>query len=151
MLASFKSFFSELLQTDSEVIDTLDSRQLAAAALMIEVATIDENFDETETRTLTAELRRQFELDTDTLEQLVARARAERNDSTSLYQFTRLVNEAFTAEEKCQLLLGMWRVAFADGNLDKYEEHIIRRISELIYVPHKDFIRTKQVARDMQK
>lgn len=151
MLASFKSFFSELLQTDSEVIDTLDSRQLAAAALMIEVATIDENFDETETRTLTAELRRQFELDTDTLEQLVARARAERNDSTSLYQFTRLVNEAFTAEEKYQLLLGMWRVAFADGNLDKYEEHIIRRISELIYVPHKDFIRTKQVARDMQK
>ena len=148
MLASFKSFFSELLQTDSEIIDTLDSKQLAAAALMIEVATIDENFDDTETRALTTELRRQFELDEDTLQQLVDRARAERNDSTSLYQFTRLVNDAFSQEEKCQLLLGMWRVAFADGSLDKYEEHIIRRISELIYVPHTDFIRTKQIARD---
>lgn len=148
MLATFKTFFSELLQTDSEVIDTLDAKQLAAAALMIEVGTIDENFDNTETQALTAELRRQFELDADTLQQLVDRARAERNDSTSLYQFTRLVNDAFSPEEKCQLLLGMWRVAFADGNLDKYEEHIIRRISELIYVPHKDFIRTKHAARD---
>lgn len=150
MLASFKLFFSELLQTDSEVIDALEPKQLAAAALMIEVATIDESFDDTETHALTAELRRQFEVDADTLQQLVERARAERNDSTSLYQFTRLVNDAFSHEEKCQLMLGMWRVAFADGSLDKYEEHIIRRVSELIHIPHKDFIRTKLAARGTQ-
>lgn len=148
MLASFKSFFAELLQSEADVVEAQDPKQLAAAALMIEVATIDENFNELETQALITELRRQFGLDEDTLQQLVARARAERNDSTSLYQFTRLVNDAFTAEEKCQLLLGMWHVAFADGNLDKYEEHIIRRISELIYMSHKDFIRTKLTARD---
>jgi uncharacterized tellurite resistance protein B-like protein len=149
MLAGFKSFFSDLLQAEQEVIDTMDPKQLAAAALMIEVATIDEDFDDKETAALTAELRRQFELDNATLHTLVERARAERNDATSLYQFTRLVNDAFTAEEKCLLLLGMWRVAFADGNLNKYEEHIIRRVSELIYVPHTDFIRTKKAAKNM--
>lgn len=149
MLTGFKSLFSDLLQTEQEVIDTMDPKQLAAAALMIEVATIDEDFDDKETAALTAELRRQFELDNGTLHKLVERARAERNDATSLYQFTRLVNDAFTAEEKCLLLLGMWRVAFADGDLNKYEEHIIRRVSELIYVPHTDFIRTKKAAKNM--
>jgi uncharacterized tellurite resistance protein B-like protein len=149
MLTGFKSLFSDLLQTEQEVIDTMDPKQLAAAALMIEVATIDEDFDDKETAALTAELRRQFELDNATLHKLVERARAERNDATSLYQFTRLVNDAFTAEEKCLLLLGMWRVAFADGDLNKYEEHIIRRVSELIYVPHTDFIRTKRAAKNM--
>lgn len=148
MLASLKSFFSDLLPSDTGAVETRDPKQLAAAALMIEVATIDQHFDETEMRALNNELRRQFGLDESTLQQLMERAQAERNDSTSLYQFTRLVNDAFSVEEKYQLLLGMWRVAFADGKLDKYEEHIIRRISELLYVPHSDFIRTKLAARD---
>lgn len=149
MLAGLKSFFSEFLETDSQVIDSMDTKQLAAAALMIDVATIDENFDESETQALISELRRQFELDSDTLHKLIDRARQESKDSTSLYQFTRCINDEFTQEEKCHLLLGMWRIAFADGDLDKYEEHIIRRVSELIYISHSDFIRTKQVAMEM--
>ncbi|WP_439135708.1 TerB family tellurite resistance protein [Pseudomaricurvus sp.] len=149
MLAGLKTFFSDLLETDEEVIDTMDTKQLAAAALMIDVATIDEHFDDDETQALISELRRQFSLDNDTLHKLIDRARQESKESTSLYQFTRCINDEFSQEEKCHLLLGMWRIAFADGDLDKYEEHIIRRVSELIYVSHTDFIRTKKAAMDM--
>lgn len=151
MLAGLKTFFSEILETDTEVIDTMDARQLAAAALMIDVATIDDNFDENETQTLISELRRQFDLDNGTLHKLVEQARKENKDSTSLYQFTRCINDEFSPEEKCHLLLGMWRIAFADGDLDKYEEHIIRRVSDLIYVSHSDFIRTKKAAMEMDQ
>ena len=136
MLAGLKTFFSEILETDTEVIDTMDARQLAAAALMIDVATIDDNFDENETQALISELRRQFDLNNDTLHKLIEQARKESKDSTSLYQFTRCINDEFSPEEKCHLLLGMWRIAFADGDLDKYEGHIIRSVSDLVYVSH---------------
>lgn len=151
MLAGLKTLFSDFLEADAEVIDTMDAKQLAAAALMIDVATIDDNFDDNETQALINELRRQFTLDDDTLHKLIDQARKESKDSTSLYQFTRCINDEFTPEEKCHLLLGMWRIAFADGDLDKYEEHIIRRVSDLIYVSHSDFIRTKKAAMEMDQ
>ncbi|GAB3100194.1 TerB family tellurite resistance protein [Aestuariicella hydrocarbonica] len=148
MLKGIKTFFSELLDTDAEIIDALDPKQLAAAALMIEVATIDDHFDATEIQALINELQRQFDIDSETLHQLIDQARRESDDATSLYQFTRCVNDEFSAAEKFELMQGMWRVAFSDGDLDKYEEYIIRRVSDLIYVPHSEFIRAKKVALD---
>ena len=65
------------------------------------------------------------------------------DESTSLYEFTRVINDHYSAEQKLQLVSCMWQVAYADGNLDKYEEHLIRRVAELTYVPHQDYIRVK--------
>jgi len=116
---------------------------LACAALMTEVATIDNSYDEAETDALLTALKRQFHLTDADAAELQALAERERHDATSLYQFTSLVNEHCDREQKYQLVVGMWQVAYADGHLDKYEEYIIRRAAELMYLDHNDFIRAK--------
>ena len=65
------------------------------------------------------------------------------DESTSLYEFTRVINDHYSAAQKLQLIEAMWVVAYADGNLDKYEEHLIRQVAEPIYVSHEDFMRSK--------
>ena len=70
------------------------------------------------------------------------------DESTSLYEFTRVINDNYTPQQKLQLISAMWVVAYADGNLDKYEEHLIRRVAELTYVAHEDYIRAKLRAQD---
>lgn len=147
MLNGIKSLLTELLPETPVPEDAEALKQLAAAALMIEVATVDEHFDEREMATLQAELRSQFNLDPRALEQLVRSARSESHEATSLFQFTRCINAEFSNPEKLDLVIGMWRVAYADGELDKYEEHIIRRIAELIYLPHSQFIKAKKLAQ----
>lgn len=123
------------------------SWSLAASALMIEVATADQDFDNDELNTLLKVLSREFSLTPEQLDTLVLNAKSQSSQATSLYQFTRQVNDDCTHEEKYRLMLGLWQVAYADGSIDKYEEHIIRRIADLIHLPHTQFIRAKHEAR----
>ena len=64
-------------------------------------------------------------------------------EATSLFEFTSLINESYSYDQRVQLVENLWKVAFADLKLDRYEEHMIRNVSDLIYVRHSDFIRTK--------
>ena len=73
---------------------------------------------------------------------------AQVDESTSLYEFTRVINDHYTPQQKQQLIYAMWTVAYADGDIDKYEEHLIRQVAELTYVAHEDYIRAKLRARD---
>jgi uncharacterized tellurite resistance protein B-like protein len=74
-------------------------------------------------------------------------AEEEAREATSLYQFTSLMNEHFDHREKVLMILNMWEVAYADGRIDRYEEHLIRKVADLLYLSHKDFITSKQQAR----
>lgn len=148
MLKNLKSLLSQLIPAEEVPESRADLKQLAAAALMIEVATIDGSFDRRELAALSLELQQQFHLSGDVLERLIECARAESADATSLFQFTSCVNEEFSNQEKLDLLTGMWRVAYADGDLDKYEEHMIRRVADLIYVSHSQFILAKKMAKE---
>ena len=69
-------------------------------------------------------------------------------DAHDLYQFTRLMNEHYDYAGRKQLVTQLWRVAYADGRVDKFEEHIIRRIAGLLHVDNRDFIQAKITARD---
>lgn len=122
-------------------------RHLAAAALLIEVARADSAQDAAEEAALAGLLRNTLHLDEQDLETLLRKADAAVDSATSLYEFTRLVNEHYAYEDKRALVQSMWQVAYADASLDKYEEHLIRRVAELIYLNHRDFIRTKHAAR----
>lgn len=124
------------------------SSQLAAAALLVEVMVADEHVDEAEQQTVADILQRLFNLEKAAIDQLFEDARQAVRQATSLYQFTRLINDHYDAAAKYQLVVNLWRVAYADAQPDKYEEGIIRRICELIYVPHSHFIRARQQVRD---
>jgi len=78
---------------------------------------------------------------------LIELAKDEQDRAASLHQFTQLVNDNCDTNEKFELMVGMWRIAFADDHLDKYEEYMVRKVSELIYISHSDFIRSKQIAK----
>ena len=75
-------------------------------------------------------------------------AQTQAKEATSLYEFTRLINDDYDYKQKVELIENMWRIAFSDNNLDKYEDHLIRKISDLIYVSHSDFIKAKLKVRD---
>lgn len=85
-------------------------------------------------------LRRAFDLNDDALEETAKLAITATDEAEDFYQFTSLVNEHYRAGEKQALVEDLWRVAWADGAVDKYEAHFIRRISGLIHVPHSQFI-----------
>jgi uncharacterized tellurite resistance protein B-like protein len=117
--------------------------RLAAAALLIETARADFTQDATEEAALADLLRRELKLAQDEITELLTLANHRVDESTSLYEFTRVINDHYTPQQKLQLISAMWVVAYADGNLDKYEEHLIRRVAELTYVAHEDYIRAK--------
>ena len=146
MLAKIKAFFDNELAEESGHISE-DKKRLACAALLIEVAVIDQNLDDSEFQTLQKLLTAQFGISNAECDTLIALAKSETEDSTSMYQFTSLVNEHCSIEDKFELLKGMWLIAYADGELDKYEEYIIRKVSDLIYMSHSDFIRAKLASR----
>lgn len=141
-----KALFGNTESSEAD-FDRAQLNQITAAALMIEIAIMDNHFDEKELSVLGQELTSQFKLSNDDIDKLIVLAREKNDQATSLYEFTRQINDEFTVQEKFNLIIGMWRIAFADGDLDKYEEYMIRKVADLIYVAHGDFIRAKQVAR----
>lgn len=150
MIEAIKNFFDKnLAQRDDEPqFQHLSKIQLACAALLIEVMNSDHKQDAREQAEFIDVLKRSLNPDPDKLEEIAALARREAQQATSLFEFTQLINENYGYEEKLELMENMWRVAYSDGNLDRYEEHLIRKVSELIYVSHSDFIRTKLKIRD---
>lgn len=149
MINSIKSFFESRLATTAEdPRSTQENTNLACAALLIEVINSDHQLDERESEELLDVLQESLNVSDEDLHQLAELAEQQASQATSLYEFTRLINDNFDYGKKCDLIENMWRIAFSDEQLDKYEEHLIRRVAELIYVSHSDFIRTKLKVRD---
>lgn len=145
MIDQIQKFFSSRLNSANEDTDQ-EQMRLAAAALMVEVMVIDRDLNDTELSEINRMLTTRFQLGSEEVELLIELARKEVASATSLFQFTRLINDHFDAEAKAHLIENLWQVAFADQVLDKHEEALIRRIAELLYVSHKDFIQAKQRA-----
>lgn len=144
MFVTLKQFFDKHLQPANTEGAKTQQLELACAALLIEIATIDGNFSDEEYAVLIKQLQTRYpSLSDPEIRELEALARQEHSDATSLYQFTRLIHEHFSYQDKCELLKSMWLIARADAHIDKYEEYMIRRISELLYISHSDFIRAK--------
>ena len=120
--------------------------RIAGAALLVEMSRADYEVTPVERGAIERALRHVFKLDPTAATELYREAERHADDATSLYEFTRLINDHFRPDEKENLVELLWFVAFSDGALDKYEEHLVRRVADLIYVSHGAFIRTKHRA-----
>ena len=121
---------------------------MALAVLMLEVAKSDFEESEAEIQTMTAWLESQdLGFTSADVTQLLGSARHEQAGSAGLFEYTRRACERTSIGERVQLVEQLWRIAYADGVVDKYEEAAIRKASELLYVPHSDFIRAKFLAQ----
>lgn len=144
MIDKIKNLISNLSKKEEEHKE-LDSSLLdnACAALLVEIAFADKDFDDTEKDSLRETLVKTYSLNEEEIEEIIQDADRSVEESTSLYGYTRIVNDEFNYEDKLDLIRNLWKVAYADGNLDKYEEHLLRKISDLIHVSHSDYINIK--------
>ena len=128
---------------DPASADPNQALNLAVAALLFEILRADYEVAVGEREAVIAAVGRLLNLTAQASEALVADAEREIDKSHDLYQFTSLVNRSYSDADKLQLLEQLWRVAMADEVVHKYEEHLIRRIADLLYVPHAGFIAAK--------
>jgi len=142
----FKKIFKNE-ESEDPIIDDKTSTK-ACVALLLETSMADEILDESELMALKNTLQKDFQINEDEIDELIDLAKENVEDSTSLYEFTRDINDNFDSAERVKLIESMWKIAYADGNIDKYEEHIIRKVSNLIYVAHSDFIKAKHSAKE---
>jgi len=119
------------------------ARNLAVAALLVEVLRADYDVAGGERRQVLASIRGILGLDASQCEQLLTEAEHQVDRAHDLHQFTAAINRALAHDEKLRLVEQMWRVAQADATVHKYEEHIIRRIADLLHVSHREFIAAK--------
>jgi uncharacterized tellurite resistance protein B-like protein len=125
-----------------------DSVRLATAALLVETMRADFDASEVERGVLTSLLERRFGLTRDEADDLVADAEQAADKSVSLYDFTRVLNDALAGGEKLAVIELLWRACLADGRLDKYEDHLVGKLAELLYVPRAEVIRLRNAVRD---
>jgi uncharacterized tellurite resistance protein B-like protein len=140
MLKKIQAFFSA---EESEDLDAEAALHLAAAVLLIEVAKSDHRLRDTEIERLKGVLRRDWGLDESDLSDLVSVAEDTADANASLHEQIALINGNFSAQQKLNLVRGLWEVAYANNELHHHEELLIRRLADLMYVSHKDFIRSK--------
>ena len=120
---------------------------LAAATLMMEVGWADRKISDEEMEVSAKKLSEIFSLDNHQANALLEEGKILVNESVGLQQFTSLLNENLAADEKFSIILALWEVAGKDDSIDALEEHQIRNISELLYVPHSKFIEAKLSTR----
>ncbi|WLQ13379.1 TerB family tellurite resistance protein [Hahella aquimaris] len=147
MLKKLQAIFQELA-TDARMPIKQPALERVTAALLIQLARVDQHVDNAELQVVEKYVRQAFHVDGAELTELMEAAAKEAESATSLYEFTSHINEICSPQDKYSIILNLWRVAYADGQLDKYEEHFVRRAAELIYVPHAEFIRAKLEAQE---
>ena len=116
---------------------------LAICILMIEVSRSDDNFDDIEKEKILSILKSKYELDDTQLKIIMKIANQKNDDMISLYEWTTIINNTYQYDERVKILRSLWEVAYADNVIDKYEDYTIRKIADLIYVKHSDFIKAK--------
>ena len=151
MIASIAEFFKQFIEPETSQADADKAVQVATAALLLEMMRMDNRFADEEREAVVESLRQLFVLAPDQLETLLALADQEVRQASGYYQFTSLINKGCNVEQKVRIVENMWVVAMDDGHLDAYEEHLMRKIADLLYVGHADYVTAKQRAREIAK
>ena len=136
-------FFKNLFKTkESEAESKDNSIQKSICSLMIEVAYADNQLDESELKAMANSLNK-LDIEEEEIQEIFDATLSKSKESISFYEHTRILNDQLDYDQKKEVLNSVWAIAFADGEMDKYEEHLIRRIADLLYLNHKDFINAK--------
>ena len=145
MLRHIKSFFDQYLVPGSITDGTPPEHvlRLAIGALLLEMTHVDGEVSREEREAVETAVLEHFELSQAEAKELLEMAEEERSESTDYYQFTSLINRNYTPEQKISLVELLWRIAYANEALHQYEEHLVRKIADLLHVPHGAFIAAK--------
>jgi uncharacterized tellurite resistance protein B-like protein len=149
MLIKLKEFFqTEIAFNTSQSTNAQQQYSLeqACALLLMEVSNADFEESSLEKEKIKQTLQSLFDLSDEKLAELFERSSQASKDTTSIHPFTSMINDNYEYDQKVNLLRLMWKVAFVDDNLDKYEEAVIRKVADLLYITHRDYLQVKHSA-----
>jgi len=149
MLRTLKDLFDSVRpRTDAGAAPTPErALQLASAVLLVEVMRSDAEMNDAERSAVLAALQRRFALADDELAGLLALAEQTARDAHDFHRFTSAINEGCEFADKVRMVECLWQVAYADGTLSAHEHHVIRKIADLLHVPHGAYISAKMRAK----
>lgn len=148
MLRSIRDYFEQNIGTPENSASGRHSVELATAALLVEVVRSDTRTHPAEQQVVLRAVREKFGLSNEEAESLIRLAEDEVRQANDYFQFTSLINRHFDQPQKQRVIELMWQVAYADGELAAHENHVMRRVAELLHVAHPDYIAAKMRARD---
>jgi uncharacterized tellurite resistance protein B-like protein len=149
MLKTLKDLLNAVVppRADEPLAQAAHTLQLATAVLLVEVMRSEPEITEAESEAVVAALRSQFSLQADECERLLELAHRSSREATDYFVFTSKINEAFDMPQKIAIVEHLWRVAYADGTLGAHENHLMRRVADLLHVPHGAYVGAKMRAR----
>lgn len=148
MLADIRKFLDKHLGPASSAAVDKHTIEVATAALLVEIVRMDGDVDPVERDAVLRAVRGKFHLTDEEAQTLIDLAEREARDANDYYQFTSIINKRFTQPQKVRVVELLWEVAYADRQASPYEEHLIRKLADLLYVEHRDYITAKLRARD---
>ena len=147
MIGRLREIIGALVPAEEEAVGDQEL-DLAVAVLLVEMARADHELDDVEEREIRRQLETGFGLAASEAGSLLERAHATVEESVSLHEFTRALHTGMDYDEKLRVVEMLWRVALADNDLDKYEDYLVGKVADLLYVSRGDVIRLRQRVAD---
>ena len=140
-----KRFFGRVTGRNTESLGQRrqDDILVAVCALFVEMARIDEKFTPTEMETILSILQEKYGLSPEHAKALMGEAERQLEQSVDLWQFSNLINENFSTEEKVAVIETLWRLVYIDGKMDRYEHYLMQKLSNLLRLSHEQLIAAK--------
>ena len=143
MINKISDFFKQLTALEFTETTSAVSIEIACAVLLCEVMRADNHFDETEQFAVRNLMLTHFTLSKEEVEQTIQKAVHSSEESNDIYTYTTIINQQFNIDEKIMLVKSLWQLALADGEIAAIEQHIIRKIADLLHLRHSEYITTK--------
>jgi uncharacterized tellurite resistance protein B-like protein len=145
MFESFRRFLSDVSEGEKHPTHfEHDDYRLAAAALLVHTAAIDGDVSAAERDKLHAVIKRQFGLDDDDADELVAEATEAEHEAIDLYHFTSVINHSLDEEGRRRVVEMMWEIVYADGGAGAFESNLIWRAADLLGISSRERIELGQ-------
>ncbi|WP_322407069.1 TerB family tellurite resistance protein [Idiomarina sp. PL1-037] len=145
MLKALQNFFQNNTAAEQVSLDKADGMTndaFLSLVLMTEISLADGKLSDDERQHLLHELENEYEIKGEQAENAIKKAVTAVKEASSLHEFTSQL-KALAYEKRVELLESLWIVAYADGELDPHEESMLRKLADLLYIGHADYIRTK--------
>ena len=123
--------------------------RVATCALLIEMSNIDGEFSESERESIISVLKKDYDLTDENVIALIEASNEELKGSIDLWQFTNLINQNYSMEEKLRIIETVWRIAYTDGKLDKHEDYLVHKLAKLLRLTHSQLIEAKLKVKNL--
>ncbi|MBW2559067.1 MAG: TerB family tellurite resistance protein [Deltaproteobacteria bacterium] len=150
MIDLVKKFFGKSTKNSTvEGEDSVHDLRIATCALLLEMSRVDGEFSESERESILSIIKKEYEVDDEHVTAITEAADKELNGSLDLWQFTNLINQNYTQEEKIEIIEMVWRIAYTDGKLDKHEDFLVHKLANLLRLTHRQLIDAKVKIREV--